>query len=556
MAERGLTLYDILPLYVRQQDTNNHTRRFLDASDELLDRVYKTLEQYYADNFPDLPLDANELAGQDWLLPYFADLLDVRLVSPLLDGKREEVTNAVRWRQRKGTLRVVDEVAEGVGQWEAVVQEGWRRVATTPRLDEPLLPEEFFGLDTTLPRTIPSAMAKHPGLPAVTPDFRIGSRAVVDADNHPNSQVSTVRGQSIRWRQQYAHGVPCHHEGFDASGNFHAGAFDDVSRRTPDLRSSDWRVGHFHPRKILLHVVQPEGFFTTGRAVVQWKQQWLDNDETPSDAFLEQVTLYSQLDHTLGDHTLVIANRALFENTVRAFTPIEMRGVLKLGQVPQTGVGSPDAGAYRLVGLVLPNRVEVDSGTLALDRCAAAHVEVHSKFGSSDPRHLVVPVFSARDSLLRSMATATSLTRLEYCTVLKKCIAEALQASDCIFTCLIRRDYPTQPPPQKMCVRYSRVEPAQEPDTLDTHFHNTRAPLWFFANDFGDSGCGVIHPATSEAIRHGAEDGTEVGAYHFLQLSLRFEAVATKLADYLSVGFEAVVIPDSYLGRLPEQLQN
>jgi len=546
MSDRKLRLYGILPEYIRLKDENHHTRRFLAGADEVLDRLYNTLQQYYADNFPDLPLDSNERAAQDWLLPYFADLLDARLVSPLVDGKRAEVANAVRWRQRKGTLTVVDEVSEGVGQWEVVVQEGWRRLAMTPRLDEPLLPESYFGLDTTLDSALPQEMAKHPGLAAATLDFRIGSRAVADEDNHPNSQVSSVRGESYRWRQQYPHGVPCHHQRMDPVTGFSTAAFDDVSRRTPDLRTSDWRVGHYHPRKILLHVVQPEGFFQTGMPHVQWQQQWLDNDELPSDAFLECVTLYSTL-----DRVLVFTHRRLEQTP---FQPVEVRGVFKLGQVPVTGVGSPDAGAYHFAGLVLMNRVEVDSGVASFDRCAARHVEVHSRFEASDPRHLHVPVLRARDSLFRDLQTATSLTRLEYCTVLEKCVAEALQASDSIFTCLIRKDLPTITVPENMCVRYSRILPPQLPLNLEQHYHNSRAPLWFFSSQFGKPSCGVIHPATAMAIQRGAEDGTEMGAYHFLQLSLRFAAVKDKLRDYLPVGFTAVVIPDEHLTQLPELL--
>ena len=96
MSKRSLSLYEILPEYIRQKDENQHTRRYLAAADTLLDRLYATLQQYYADNFPDLPLDAAEPAAQEWLLPYFAELLDVRLVSPLVDGKRAEISNAAQ----------------------------------------------------------------------------------------------------------------------------------------------------------------------------------------------------------------------------------------------------------------------------------------------------------------------------------------------------------------------------------------------------------------------------------------------------------------------------
>ena len=108
---------------------NHHLRKYFDGTGVLFGQLQATLEQKLADNFVDRPLDGGT-ASQEWLLPYFADLLDVRLVSPLVSGKREEIANAVRWRQGKGTLTTIEEIAQAIGQFEVVVQEGWRRVAT------------------------------------------------------------------------------------------------------------------------------------------------------------------------------------------------------------------------------------------------------------------------------------------------------------------------------------------------------------------------------------------------------------------------------------------
>jgi hypothetical protein len=107
-----------------------------------------------------------------------------------------------------------------------------------------------------------------------------------------------------------------------------------------------------------------------------------------------------------------------------------------------------------------------------------------------------------------------------------------------------------------MCLRYSRILPKQLPANLDQHFHNSRAPLHLFSDEFGSPSCGVLHPATDESISQGAEDGTEMGAYHFLFLSLRFAAVKEKLKDYLPIGFESVVIPDEHLTRFPELMRD
>lgn len=540
MVNRTLKLYDLLPEYIRQKDENQHTRKILGAADQLLDQLYATLQQYYADNFVDKP-DSSEpppafgLTSQEWLLPYFADLLDVRQVSPLLEGRRSEITNAIRWRQRKGTLSVVDEVAEAVGQWEVVVQEAWKRLAMTPRLDEPLLPESYFGASPELDDAIPQEMARHPSLPAVTPDFRCGSHAVADDNNSPSSQVSGIHGESIRWRQYYAHGVPCHHQRIDFAGEYHTAAFDDVSKRTPDLRRSDWRTGHFHPRKVLLHVVQPEGFFQTARVKVRWKQEWLDTFTLPSEHFLQHVTLYSEL-----NKTLVFSNRQIDQSPFKA---VEIIGKFIKGETPDDLPEEDEYIAWKFSGLILNNSITTHSGRLIMDRCAARHVEVHGN-------DVLQPMLLAKDCLFNKIRVTESLVRLEYCTVLISCISEVLQASDCIFNCPIKKDLSNNKVPAPLCIRYSVVTEKQMPANLDNHFNNLRKGLTFFNQKFGQPGCAVIHPASEQSIRYAAEDGTEPGAFHFLQLSLRLEAVSDKLKDYLPVGYEAVVIPDEYLSRL------
>ena len=72
-----------------------------------------------------------------------------------------------------------------------------------------------------------------------------------------------------------------------------------------------------------------------------------------------------------------------------------------------------------------------------------------------------------------------------------------------------------------------------------------------FSTQFGERGCGVLHPATPAAIRQGAEDGGEMGAYHGDYLTLLAEALVDKLQDYLPVGLDAVVVPDERLLSMP-----
>jgi len=511
--EQAKALYQIVPAVYRTRDTGS-LKQYFKAGGLLLDQIQATLQQRLADNFPDNPLDGTP-ACQDWILPYFADLLDVRLVSPLLKGRRDEVANAVRWRQGKGTLWVTEEIAEAIGQLEIVLQEGWKRVATTARLNTPRIPATSFGYNQDVPLTPPAIAARHPGLPAVTIDFRCPSGATTADSSNPGAQQSTVDGDTHIWRQTSYHGTPCHPD-----------SYEDVSRRTVDFRDADWRVGHYHPDRILLYTVPPMGMFDPNSPRVNWS-------ETPGAAFLNVIDVIAE------DNTTTYRNKTYGTEN---FVPVCVRRVIQLGQVPG-GIGNADFHTWRFEGLILENRLELDSGRVELVDCAARRVEVHS----IDPD---TPVLIARDCLIRDIQAAQGLSQLEYCTVLQTTLTEVLWASDCIFLGRIRKDHPALIAPDDGCLRYSRIRRDQDQGGM-RWIEITRQTPVMLSTQYSERGCGVLHPATPAAVRHGAEDGGEMGAYHGDYLSLLAEAVVDKLLDYLPVGLQAVVIPDTRLLDMP-----
>ena len=156
----GNNLYQIVPAVYRNRD-NGDLLKYLQGCGLLLDQIHATLVQRLADNFPDNPIDDSP-ACQDWLLPYFAELLNVALVSPSVRGQRDEIANAIRWRQGKGTLRVIEEIAQAISQLEIVLQEGCKRVAMTPRLNVPLLAVRSYGYTDEPGTVFPSLAARHP----------------------------------------------------------------------------------------------------------------------------------------------------------------------------------------------------------------------------------------------------------------------------------------------------------------------------------------------------------------------------------------------------------
>ena len=255
-TQAGRQLFELLPEVYRSRDTIGPEARgdlacYLDACGHLLDLIRRTLDQRLADIFPGD--SAEEPAGQTWLLPYIADLLDVRMVSPDEAGRREEVANAVAWRQRKGTLKVLEQIAEQVGRLEVELQEGWKRVATTPRVGLPLLPAKALGECQVFDdfKQHPNWAARHPGLNSAMVDLRYPSRAMQldDTTQNPAAKQTNFGGTTVWWRQVNPHGAPCF-----------PGSYEDITRRTVDVRTPSWRQGHHHPKRALLHAPPPWGF--------------------------------------------------------------------------------------------------------------------------------------------------------------------------------------------------------------------------------------------------------------------------------------------------------
>lgn len=510
---QGAALYQIVPSLYRERDSGDLARYF-DGAGHLLDQIKASLDQRLADAFPDNPIDGSAPC-QDWLIPYFAELFDVRLVSPLAKGRRDEVANAVRWRQGKGTLWVIEEVAEAIGQMEVVLQEGWQRLALTPSVDTPLIPATAYGEPADIPGSPPPVAAHHPGLPGAMVDLRCSSAAVAADSANPGAQQSVVDGRGHWWRQANLHAAP----------RF-PGSYEDRSRRTVDFRDPDWRVGHYHPDRILLFTPPPAGWFDPAAKGVNWS-------ETPSATFLEWIEVIE------GDNTTTYRNRSY---GTEHFVPVNINKVIKLGQEPD-GVGDADARLWRFEGVNLMNTLELDSGRVELVDCAARKVEVHS----IDYER---PVITARHCLIKQLQAARGVSLLEYCTVLADTLSEILLASDCLFLGAIRKDHLHPTAPESGCVRYSRVVKGQAQGGMH-FFEVTHARPEMFSTKYGQRACGVLHPATPEALRHGAEDGGEMGCYHDYGLCLLAEAVVDKLQDYLPLGRQAVVIPDVRMLSMP-----
>jgi hypothetical protein len=581
----GRELYDLLPTVYRVRDADGHLGDFLDACGTLLDRLRATLEQRYADAFPASPAEA--MPAQSWLLPYFADLLDVRLLSPLVEGRRGEVARAIAWRQRKGTLATLEEIAETVGGFEVETQEGWYRVAVTPRVDRPLLPAAAFGEASEPDRNNPLLARRHPALPVTTVDVTLPSRAIAAPESHPRSKVSRFRGERVSWRQLNPHGVPCF-----------PGSFEDASRRVPDVRTPGPSRGFVHPRRLLLFVPPATGFFPFPQPpddIVELL--WSDRDRPehrdhvddsgsgselrtivnpsrrPDSAVAPVTVVITSVPGTFNERRVVIEDLA-FEGVLRVSGGhIELRGVTATRLEVDTAdlvapvidavdcvfeeIEAPD-GLVRLEATTV--NVSLAAGRVELKRVALKDLTVATA-GVGEP------VIDAVDCLFDGINAEEGLVRLEASTVMQDLSCRRLQASDCLFA----GDVELQPRggDPRSCVRYSRVPRAlfSLPVTrLERAALTTVEPIFFAfdhcareggmrrVSEFGDPGYGVLHPATPDAISSGAEDGGELGADHHRATCLARAAVLAKLASFLPLGIEAVLVPDPRLLVQPPDL--
>jgi hypothetical protein len=63
-------------------------------------------------------------------------------------------------------------------------------------------------------------------------------------------------------------------------------------------------------------------------------------------------------------------------------------------------------------------------------------------------------------------------------------------------------------------------------------------PPIFYSLRYGDPGYAKLLPSTDESIRRGADDGGEMGAFHFVLAPLRENDLRVRLQEYLPVGLE------------------
>jgi len=121
-------IYRLLPALhrIRDIEEGEPLRELLEVVAEQVNAIAESLEQFYDDQFIE--------TCADWVAPYIGDLIGYRAlhgVVPRVASPRAEVANTIRYRRRKGTASMLEQLARDVTGWPARAVEFFELLATT-----------------------------------------------------------------------------------------------------------------------------------------------------------------------------------------------------------------------------------------------------------------------------------------------------------------------------------------------------------------------------------------------------------------------------------------
>ena len=125
-AER---LWQLLPALYRTADTDSFDspgplRELLNRIGAQVAVVRRSIDRMWADQSIE--------TCDDWVIPYLGDLLGTNLVTNLdAKAQRLDVAKTIHYRRRKGTVEILEELAQDVTGWTAHVVEAFRRLGRT-----------------------------------------------------------------------------------------------------------------------------------------------------------------------------------------------------------------------------------------------------------------------------------------------------------------------------------------------------------------------------------------------------------------------------------------
>lgn len=130
---------DLLPSEGQMDQSNQSQpitlplKAFLGVLQEQIAVLEADLDQLYDDQFIE--------TCAEWVVPYIGDLIEYQMPHGVLPrGMRAEVAQTISYRRRKGTTRLIEELARTATGWSVYTAEFFQRVATTQHVNH-LRPE-------------------------------------------------------------------------------------------------------------------------------------------------------------------------------------------------------------------------------------------------------------------------------------------------------------------------------------------------------------------------------------------------------------------------------
>ena len=108
-------LYQLLPQLYRSRDTKEELSKFVALFGHELARLRGNMDQLWQDFYID--------SCQEWVIPYIGDLVGTTILFNQGARNRADVKNTIRWRQEKGTLAGLEDIAAEISGWGALAAE-------------------------------------------------------------------------------------------------------------------------------------------------------------------------------------------------------------------------------------------------------------------------------------------------------------------------------------------------------------------------------------------------------------------------------------------------
>jgi hypothetical protein len=125
-------IYRLLPAVYRVRDAEQGgvLRELVEIVADQVNALAESLDQMYDDQFIE--------TCAEWVAPYIGDLIGYRTlhgVVPRVASPRAEVANTIRYRRRKGTASMLEQLARDVTGWPARTVEWFEQLTTTQYLN-------------------------------------------------------------------------------------------------------------------------------------------------------------------------------------------------------------------------------------------------------------------------------------------------------------------------------------------------------------------------------------------------------------------------------------